>query len=313
MITVIRIAELRERCDAARRAGRSVGLVPTMGFLHDGHRALMRAARASTGFVITSVFVNPTQFGPAEDLDAYPRDLDRDRGVARSEGVDLVFAPTVAEMYPEGTTRTTVHVAGLTEGLCGASRPWHFDGVTTVVTKLFAIVGPCRAFFGEKDYQQLAVVRQMARDLDLPVEVIGCPTVRERDGVALSSRNAYLSADERAAATVLYRALGAARDAARAGQQRAATLERIVRDTVGREPLVALEYAEVRDAQDLRRVDDLVGPVVLAVAARVGPARLIDNVVICPEEEDVTHPDAVTNPEERTPTLSEERTPCAAR
>ena len=196
MIRVERIDDLRARCEDTRHRGGTVGLVPTMGFFHEGHRSLMRAARAHHDLVVTTIFVNPLQFGPTEDLDAYPRDLAGDAAAADAEGVDLLFTPSVAEMYPE-PTRTTVHVAGLTEGLCGAERPTHFDGVTTVVAKLFSIVGPCHAYFGRKDFQQLAVVTRMAADLDLPVRVVGCPLVREPDGLAMSSRNVRLDAGER--------------------------------------------------------------------------------------------------------------------
>jgi pantoate--beta-alanine ligase len=241
----------------------------------------MRAARAATDVVVVTLFVNPTQFGPNEDLAAYPRNAAGDAAAAEAEGVDVMFAPPVEEMYPGGQPLTTVHVDRLTADLCGASRPVHFDGVTTVVTKLFAIVGPCTAFFGRKDFQQLAVIRQMVRDLDLPVDVRGCPLVREPDGVAMSSRNAYLNEDERAAARVLSVALRAAADATVAGERRGDRIERLVRDTVAGEPLVALEYAEVRDATTLEPRPEIDGgAVVLAVAAKVGPARLIDNVVL---------------------------------
>lgn len=280
MITITRVDELRAYCDDARAADRSVGLVPTMGFFHAGHRSLMRAARGATGVVVVTLFVNPTQFGPNEDLDAYPRDLDGDRAVAEAEGVDALFVPTVDSMYPDGPPLTRVHVERLTADLCGASRPVHFDGVTTVVTKLFSIVGRCEAFFGRKDYQQLAVIRRMTRDLNLPVEVTGCPLVREPDGIAMSSRNAYLQPDEREAARVLSSSLQAAAEAATAGERRATALEALVRDRVAAEPLVALEYAEVRDATTLEPVDELRGSVVLALAAAVGRARLIDNVVL---------------------------------
>src|SRR6478609_6883552 len=235
MITVTTIDEVRAACDAARAAGRTVGFVPTMGFFHEGHRSLMRAARAANDFVVVSLFVNPTQFGPDEDLGAYPRDPDGDRAVTEAEGVDLLFTPTIDEMYAAGA-RTTVHVDGLTERLCGASRPGHFDGVTTVVAKLFSIVGPSRAYFGRKDAQQLAVIRRMATDLDLPVEVVGCPLVRETDGLALSSRNAYLTADGRRAATALSRALFLASEAAANGERDAVALRGIVVDTIASEP-----------------------------------------------------------------------------
>jgi pantoate--beta-alanine ligase len=259
-----------------------------MGFFHAGHRSLMHAAREVTDLVVVTLFVNPTQFGPDEDLAAYPRDLAGDAAAAEAEGVDVVFAPRVEEMYPDGPTRTTVHGGGLTEGLCGAARPTHFDGVTTVVTKLLSIVGPSTAFFGRKDFQQLAVIRQMVADLDLPVDVRGCPLVREDDGVAMSSRNAYLSPSERTAARVLFRSLQAAAAAVVAGERSAAALEAGVREQVGAEPAVDLEYAEVRDARSLEPRPDVAGEVVLAVAADVGRARLIDNVSLVVAGSDVS-------------------------
>ena len=215
MLHVDRIADLRAACDARARTGHPVGVVPTMGFLHEGHRSLMRAARAAADFVVVTIFVNPLQFGANEDLDRYPRDLAGDLAQCEAEGVDCVFSPSVAEMYPRPPL-TTVHVGELTADLCGAARPTHFDGVTTVVAKLFAIVGPCTAFFGRKDAQQLAVVTRMADDLNLPVEVVGCPIVREPDGLAMSSRNAYLAPPDREAALVLSRALRRAVDASSA-------------------------------------------------------------------------------------------------
>ena len=231
MKTVTTIAEARAACDDARAAGKRVGFVPTMGFFHEGHRSLMRAARAADDFVVVSLFVNPTQFGPTEDLDAYPRDLAGDRAAAEAEGVDLLFTPDTTEMYPAGA-RTTVHVDGLTEGLCGASRPGHFDGVTTIVAKLFSIVGPSRAYFGRKDAQQLAVIQRMTADLDLPAEVVGCPLVREPDGLAMSSRNSYLEPDERQAATILSGALYMASEAVVRGERDPAALRRLVVDTI---------------------------------------------------------------------------------
>ena len=280
MIVIERVQTLRQHCEQARRAGETVGLVPTMGYFHEGHRSLMRAAREATDLVVVTLFVNPTQFGPNEDLAAYPRDLDGDAAAAEAEGVDVLFVPPVEEMYPDWPPRTVVHVAGLTEGLCGAARPTHFDGVTTIVTKLFSIVGPSVAFFGRKDFQQLAVIRQMTADLDLPVDVRGCPLIREPDGVAMSSRNAYLTADERAAALVLFQALLDAATAVTDGERSARALETRVRAIVGDQSLVALEYAEVRDVRTLEPRDELAGEVVLAVAAKVGRARLIDNVVL---------------------------------
>ena len=279
MLHVDRIADLRAACDDARAANQRVAVVPTMGFLHEGHRSLMRAARAAHDFVVVTIFVNPLQFGPNEDLDVYPRDLAGDLAACRAEGVDCVFTPSVAEMYPRPPL-TTVHVADLTDGLCGAARPTHFDGVTTVVAKLFSIVGACSAYFGRKDAQQLAVITRMADDLNLPVEVVGCPIVREPDGIAMSSRNAYLSPEDRAAAAVLSRSLRAAVDAIAAGERDTARVARLVRDIVAAEPRVEIEYAEVRDAHELTPESKLEGSVLIALAARVGATRLIDNALV---------------------------------
>jgi len=279
VITLTTIADVRAACDAARAAGRRVGFVPTMGFFHEGHRSLMRAARANDDLVVVSLFVNPTQFGPNEDLAAYPRDLEGDTAAAQAEGVDVLFMPTVAEMYPAGA-RTTVHVDGLTERLCGASRPGHFDGVTTVVAKLFSIVGPSRAYFGRKDAQQLAVIRRMATDLDLPVAVVGCPLVRETDGLALSSRNVYLDGEARQAATILSGSLYLASEAVVRGQRDAAAVRQLIVDTVGNAPQVRLDYVEIVDAATLEPVDELTTDTLVALAAFVGKARLIDNVTI---------------------------------
>jgi pantoate--beta-alanine ligase len=279
VITVGRVHELRTACDDIRALGRRVGLVPTMGSFHAGHRSLMRNARVENDFVVVSLFVNPLQFAPNEDLSAYPRDLEGDAAVAEQEGVDLLFTPTVDEMYPQ-EPRTTVHVDGLTEALCGRSRPTHFDGVTTVVAKLFSMVGLCRAYFGRKDAQQLAVVRRMAADLDLPAEVIGCALVREPDGLAMSSRNAYLDADERRAATVLSRALHEAARAVIEDERDADTVRRLITGLVATEPKVELDYAEVVDAVDLAAITEIDGEVLVAVAAQVGRARLIDNITL---------------------------------
>ena len=279
MIVLDRLDDVRACCDAARRAGRRVGLVPTMGCFHEGHRSLMRAARADTDLVVVSLFVNPTQFGSGEDLAGYPRDPDGDAAVAAAEGVDVLFAPPVESMYPE-SPRTTVHVEGLTARLCGARRPTHFDGVAIVVTKLFSIVGPCRAYFGRKDAQQLAVVRRLVADLNLAVTVVGVPLVRGADGLALSSRNGYLRAEQRHAATVLHRALRDAADALRAGERDPAALTDRAATTIAAQPGVHLDYAELVDASTIEPVARLDGDLVLAVAAVVGPARLIDNLTI---------------------------------
>jgi len=283
MRTVTTVAELREVCDAARAQGRTVGFVPTMGYFHDGHRSLMRAARADNDLLVVSLFVNPTQFSPTEDLSAYPRDLDGDAAQAAAEGVDLLFVPRVDEVYP-GDERTTVHVGGITEVLCGASRPGHFDGVTTVVTKLFSMVGPCRAYFGRKDAQQLAVVRRMTRDLNLPVEVVGCPLVRETDGLAMSSRNAYLTADDRVAALVLSRSLFVLGEAVQRGERDCTRLHALLTDALAAEPQVRIDYAAIVDAASLEAAERLdradSSETLVALAAFVGRARLIDNVTI---------------------------------
>jgi pantoate--beta-alanine ligase len=277
-----RVPHLRAYLDAARGQGRTIGFVPTMGAFHDGHRSLMSAARTAHDVVVVSLFVNPLQFGPAEDLDRYPKDLAGDLAAAAAEGVDVVFAPPVEEMYPgfPAPPLTTVSVAGLTEGLCGSARRGHFDGVATVVAKLFSIVGPSTAYFGRKDAQQLAVVRRMATDLCLPVEVVGCPLVREADGLAMSSRNRNLSPTEREAATVIHRGLQSGADVVAGGERDAGTIRRVVANVLTTEPLVRLEYAEVVAADTLAPLEVLDGEVLVAVAARVGDVRLIDNMTI---------------------------------
>jgi len=276
--TVSTIAELREALAAERAAGRTVGFVPTMGFLHEGHVSLMRAARRETDVVVTSIFVNPLQFAAHEDLDDYPRDLERDSALAEGAGVDLLFTPPVTEMYPQPVA-TTVSVSGPSDGFEGASRPTHFAGVATVVAKLFSIVGPCRAYFGEKDFQQLAVVRRMASDLSMPVEVVGCETVREPDGLAMSSRNAYLSDGERAAAPVVHRALRAGAAVVLAGETHPGAVADAMAAVVAGEPLAELDYAAVVDAADLT-VPPTIDPgadLRLLAAVRFRSARLIDN------------------------------------
>ena len=281
-LVIERVAELRVYLDGVRRRGATVGFVPTMGAFHEGHRSLMRAARAAHDTVVVSLFVNPLQFGPTEDLARYPKDLEGDLAAAAAEGVDVVFAPPVEEMYPGFPLPplTTVSVAGLTGGLCGSARPGHFDGVATVVTKLFSIVGPSTAYFGKKDAQQLAVVRRMAGDLCLPVEIVGCPLVREADGLAMSSRNRNLSPAERDAATVIYRGLHTGADVVIGGERDACKLRRVVANVLTTEALVRLEYAEVVAADTLEPLEELTGDVLVAVATRVGDVRLIDNMTI---------------------------------
>jgi pantoate--beta-alanine ligase len=281
MRTVRTVRELRDALAPERRAGRTIGLVPTMGAFHDGHLSLIRRARRDSDVVVVSLFVNPTQFAPSEDLDAYPRDEQRDAALAEAEGVDLLFAPPLEEVYPDGFG-TTVTVGALTEILEGHPTrrgPSHFAGVTTVVTKLFNMVGPDIAYFGQKDAQQALVLRKLVRDLDMPVRIEVCPTVRDRDGMALSSRNAYLTDAERRRALALSRALRAAHAAVEAGERDGDAVLRAARaelDEAGIEP----EYLELRSATDLSPVERLNGSTLLAVAARVGRARLIDNVVL---------------------------------
>lgn len=276
MEVVSTIAEARALLDAARRDGAVVGLVPTMGFLHDGHVSLMWAARADCDVVMTTIFVNPLQFAAGEDLEAYPRDLERDTARCAEAGVGVLLVPPVEEMYPR-PVQTTVSVAGVSEPLEGASRPTHFAGVATVVAKLFNIAGPCRAYFGEKDWQQLQVVRTMAADLSFPVEVVGCPIVREDDGLAMSSRNVYLRGDDRIAARVLSRALQTGVDLVASGVVAAAEVRAAMEAVVLAEPLAALDYVAVVDGNTVLDADTIDAAARLLVAARVGPARLIDN------------------------------------
>jgi pantoate--beta-alanine ligase len=264
---------------ARARFGR-LGLVPTMGYLHEGHLSLVRQARAECGAVAVSIFVNPTQFGPREDLSRYPRDLERDLRLLRAEQVDLVFAPSVDEIYPSGWS-TFVDVRDVTEMLEGAVRPGHFGGVATVVCKLFNIVQPTRAYFGQKDAQQTVVVRKMARDLDMPLDVVVVPTVREPDGLAMSSRNVYLSAEQRRAAAVVYRALGAAGQRYAAGERDAETLRQAMRAVLAAEPLADPEYVSVADALTLRELEQVgAAGALCSLAVRFGTTRLIDNMVL---------------------------------
>ena len=255
------------------------GFVPTMGYLHQGHLSLVRRSRAECKSSVVSIFVNPTQFGPEEDLERYPRDLERDLGLLEAEGVDLVFAPPVSEIYPQGF-QTYVHTEILTQRLEGRSRAGHFRGVTTVVAKLLNLVRPERAYFGQKDAQQALVVRRMVLDLDIPVQIVICPTVREPDGLAMSSRNGYLDPDQRIAATALSRALYAAKEAYEQGETDAERLRQKVREVVGAEPAAALEYVSCADLQTLEELDRVEGGALLSLAATVGGIRLIDNVLL---------------------------------
>jgi pantoate--beta-alanine ligase len=279
---VATIDAVRERVADAKRAGRLVGLVPTMGALHPGHARLIETARQECGLVIVSIFVNPTQFGPNEDFARYPRTLDADLQTSERAGADLVFVPEVATIYPPGPPATFVEVPGLSDILEGASRPGHFRGVATVVLKLFGIVGPDVAYFGQKDYQQQVVLRRMVADLNVPVRIETVPTVREPDGLALSSRNRYLSPDERLAATILIRALREAEAAVRAGERSADRVRQVLTRTIESERLARLDYAEVADAGTLEPLASLASarPAVALLAVRVGPPRLLDNAIL---------------------------------
>lgn len=270
------IAEVRAEIRAARAEGKTVGLVPTMGAFHEGHLSLMRQARAENGLLVVSLFVNPTQFAANEDLSTYPRDEQRDAALAEAEAVDILFAPLPAEMYPQGFA-TNIHVAGITEVLDGAIRgAHHFDGVATVVTKLFGIVRPDVAYFGQKDAQQVLVVRRVVRDLDLDVRIEACPIVREPDGLAMSSRNVYLDPDARAQAAALSRALDAAKAVLAAGERDGESIRSVARAVLA-EASIDVEYLELRDAETLQPVTRVDRDALLLVAARVGAARLIDN------------------------------------
>jgi len=276
MKIVSTLSELR-----AARAGlpEPVGFVPTMGFLHAGHLSLARRAKEECTSVVASIFVNPTQFGPGEDLSKYPRDLARDLSLLESAGVNLVWTPTPEVMYPP-TFQTWVTVEELTKGLEGAMRPGHFRGVTTVVAKLFNDVLPQKAYFGQKDAQQAAVIRQMTKDLDFPIEIVVCPTVREADGLAMSSRNAYLDAEECQAATVLFRALSAAKTAFEGGERCAETLRRIMTETINVEPLAKLQYVSCADYETLQELERVERKALLSMAVFMGKTRLIDNFVL---------------------------------
>lgn len=274
------IAAMRAARQQARAHGRSLALVPTMGALHAGHLSLVRAARAASDAVAVSIFVNPTQFAPNEDFTKYPRTLDADCALLAAEGVDMVFAPSAAEMYPSGQADTRVHVGGISERLDGASRPGHFDGVATVVAKLFHICEPQRAFFGQKDAAQVAVLRAMVRDLDMPVEIAVCPIVREPDGLAMSSRNRYLSAAERQQALVLDRSLRQVETLVASGETRAAALIDAARQNMTAEQDLRIDYIAAVDPSTLVAVDVVSEGTLFAVAAYVGATRLIDNVVL---------------------------------
>lgn len=275
---------MQKAIEAYREAGKSVGLVPTMGYLHAGHMSLVHRARAENDIIVLSIFVNPTQFSPAEDFEGYPRDLAHDAELAEQAGADFIFAPEADEMYPDGYG-TFVEVDGPeTQGMCAAGRPGHFRGVATVVEKLLDIVSPDQAYFGQKDAQQLAVVRKMVKDLNIPVEIVGCTIVREPDGLAMSSRNVYLRPDERQAAPILYKALKLGAALAEQGERSSAKIIDTVKRVFGGEPLADLEYVEIRETAGFAAPETVSGEFMIAAAARFGRARLIDNIVVKSEK-----------------------------
>jgi pantoate--beta-alanine ligase len=279
MQTITTIHAMQTWADATRTRGERIGLVPTMGYLHAGHLSLVAEARRHADRVAASIFVNPLQFGPSEDLARYPRDLERDTAMLTDAGTDVLYLPTVSEMYPEGS-QTTVTVEHVTQGLCGDSRPGHFRGVTTVVAKLFNAVKPHVAVFGQKDFQQLVAIRRMARDLDFDIEIIAAPIVREPDGLAMSSRNAYLSPEERRAARCLSHALQLAEAAAQRGEANAAAIRQLAASAIATEPRARIDYIAVVDPDTMRPVDQITGPTLLALAVFIGLTRLIDNTVL---------------------------------
>lgn len=279
MKIVTTVQEMQQTALDLRRQGRRIAFVPTMGYLHEGHASLLRAGRRHGDVLVLSIFVNPTQFGPNEDLDRYPRNLDGDCALAKDCATDIVFAPTAKEMYPAGF-QTTVSLGPLTEPLCGATRPGHFNGVAVVVTKLFGIVQPDVAFFGKKDFQQLAVIRQMTADLNLAVEVVGMPIVREADGLAMSSRNSYLSVEERQQALCLYRAVQTVRELFAKGETSVERLLAAAHARIGEVPAAVIDYLELRDAITLEPAAKAEAGTLLALAVKVGATRLIDNTVL---------------------------------
>jgi len=273
------VQEMQEIALAARRDGKKIAFVPTMGYLHEGHASLMREGRVRGDLLVASIFVNPSQFGAGEDFDAYPRDLARDSAIAGDAGVDLIFAPKASDVYPAGF-QTWVNVEEVSLPLCGASRPGHFRGVTTVVAKLLNIVHPHLALFGKKDFQQLAVIRRMASDLNMPVEILGMPIVREADGLAMSSRNAYLSPDERKQALCLSRAIGLVVERFRGGEKSVAALKEAAMALIAAEQAAVVDYVDFRDSSSLAEITTADAGTLLALAVKIGKTRLIDNRVL---------------------------------
>lgn len=274
------ISKIRETVTAWKKDGLTVGLVPTMGYLHEGHKSLIDAARRENDRVVVSIFVNPMQFGPSEDFDSYPRDLDKDAKLCEDAGVDLIFHPDAEEMYTEGFC-SYVDMNGLTTELCGKSRPTHFRGVQTVVLKLFNIVTPDKAYFGQKDAQQLAVIKRMVIDLNVGTEIVGCPIVREADGLAKSSRNTYLNEEERKAALILHKSLEAGKALVESGETDAEAVKAAITSEIETEPLAKIDYVDVVDFDTISKIEKIEGSVLVAIAVYIGKTRLIDNFITC--------------------------------
>ena len=281
MILINNINIMKSTIQKIKIKGKKIGFVPTMGYLHQGHISLIKRARMENDFVVISIFVNPAQFGPGEDYLSYPRDLDRDRILAREAGVDILFNPSAGEMYPENF-KTYLHLEEIGNKMCGASRPNHFNGVATVVNKLFNIVKPDKAYFGQKDAQQVAVIRQMTEDLCMDVEIISCPIIRDKDGLALSSRNVYLDTEERKTAVLLYRSLMEARHLIQAGEIDVEVIRRKIFETIGQIPNAHIDYIEIVDPHHLKKLNGIEGDgnSLIAIAVKIGRTRLIDNILI---------------------------------
>ncbi len=279
MRVIEKIKDLKAIIRSQKSSGKTIGLVPTMGYLHDGHLSLVKASRDENDFTIMSIFVNPTQFGPNEDFDSYPRDMERDTKLAEAAGVDVIFAPSKDEMYPDGY-KTYVEVEDITNVLCGKSRPGHFRGVTTVVAKLFNIVEPDKAYFGQKDAQQVIVLRKMVKDLNMNLEIVTCPIVRESDGLAMSSRNTYLSPEERSGALALSQSLFEAEKIIKDGERDAAKIIGYIKNRISQVEVAEIDYVEITDIDDLKSVEHIAGKVLIALAVRFGRTRLIDNVIV---------------------------------
>jgi pantoate--beta-alanine ligase len=279
MEIIVQPQEMQRRSEQQRREGMIIAFVPTMGYLHEGHLSLMREGRKKADCLVTSIFVNPTQFGPGEDFERYPRDMKRDLALIKDVGVDICFTPTVAEIYPDGF-QTFVEVERVTQNLCGISRPGHFRGVTTVVAKLFNIVKPHLAFFGQKDYQQLITIKRMVRDLNMDVEVVGLPTVRESNGLAMSSRNAYLNPKKRKEAARLYRSLIKGKELYAGGTRNSAAILQEVRKIIEEDGSAVIDYVKICDAHTLEDIEEIKGEAVIALAVTMGKTRLIDNIIL---------------------------------